>query len=277
MPEYTTDELKEQRREILNENIGRYKFLRANRLDGLSQEEIWMSDPKKFNDPFDLNFNIEDLIYRGPFQNEQKLRRAFAEIFLENSEITNHWFYDDYFVETLKNWIDGHALSIEIIEAFKLRLSAFGVSCFAQDWDVPLMWSHYTDSHKGICVEYAVNQMKFARARENLTFGQYNVRYTTDVPTTCVSELLFTPHRVLGNVIATKHADWSYEREWRLVHFTDKENHVPMPKHMQISALIVGLNFDMAEIETVISKAACLKVPAYKTVRGHGRMLLQSL
>lgn len=274
---YTTNDLREERKLRLQENVPRYKFLPPKYLRNLNQEKIWMSDPAMFNDPFDLNFNIRDITYRGPFVDEQKLRRAFAEMFLGNSQVIDHWFYDDQFIETLKRWIDSNASQQEIIECFKRRSSIFGVSCFAQDWDVPLMWSHYSDSHKGICVEYVVNQMNFARAKENLSMAQYHVRYTTDVPMTCLSELLFTPHQVLANVIATKHADWSYEKEWRLVHFTDKAKFVPMPKHMQISALIAGLSFDMNKIKTVIAKAKRLKVPAYKAVHENGHMLLQPL
>ncbi|MDN2713700.1 DUF2971 domain-containing protein [Janthinobacterium sp. SUN120] len=234
-----------------------------------------MSDPKSFKDPFDVNCNIKDLTFQGQFSDEARLRKAFSEIFLDNSEVANHWFYDDCFTQTLKDWIAGHTSQKTVIEDFKRRSSAFGVACFAQDWDVPLMWSHYASSHKAFCVEYAVNPLNFANAKENLTMAQYNVRYATDVPAACLSELLFTPHQVLANIIAVKHADWSYEKEWRLVHFTDKAKFVPMPKHMQISALIVGLRFDMTGIEAVISKAARLKVPVYKMTRDHSQMLLQ--
>jgi hypothetical protein len=27
-----------------------------------------------------------------------------------------------------------------------------GVLCFSQDWQNPLLWSHYGDKHKGICL-----------------------------------------------------------------------------------------------------------------------------
>lgn len=275
MTNFNTQEIKELRAELLKKSTMRYKFLDSKYLIDLSQEQTWMSDPAGFNDPYDFNFDIKNLIDRSPFSDDKKLRKAFSEIFRNNSLVNEYWFYDEFFIEVLERWIDGNALPEEVIESFKVRSQEFGVSCFARDWDVPLMWSHYADSHKGICVEYAFNPIRFAI--KNLSFAQYHVQYTTDSSPTCFSELLFAPHQVLGKVIASKHAAWSYENEWRLVHFTEKNKYVEMPEHMRISALILGVNFDMQKRDDVFSKASELNVPVYKVVRKAGRDMLKSL
>lgn len=267
---YTTQEMEAGRKIRLEGAVGRYKFMGMTYLNDLSRDEIWISDPATFNDPFDLKIDIENLTDRSPFSNEEKLRTAFAELFLDNPDVQNFWFYDEELTVTLNDWIKGRMHYRQVIDHFIRRSTAFGVSCFAQDWDVPLMWAHYGASHKGICVEYAVKPMSFACASENLHLAQYYVRYMTELPTICLSEVLFSPHQVLPSFLATKHSDWSYEKEWRLVNFTDKQKYIPTPKHMEISALIVGLGFDMRRIEEVTAKAAELNVPIFLVRRPYG-------
>ena len=105
--------------------------------------------------------------------------------------------------------------------------------------------------------------MKISCDPEDIHFGQHYVRYTTELPTICLSEILFSPHQVLSSLLATKHADWSYEKEWRLVHYTEKGKMVRTPNHIEISAIIVGLGFDMTQIGVVAARATELNIPVY--------------
>ena len=70
-----------------------------------------------------------------------------------------------------------------------------------------LMWSHYADNHKGICLlEFARNNPLICHARP--------VRYRKEYPE-------WTPHAIMdGNTIEpvlTKARDWCYEREFRII------------------------------------------------------------
>lgn len=267
---HTTEEMRAARKIRRSLGVSRYKFMSLTHLGALSVDQIYMSDPERFNDPYDLKIEIENLTDRSPFDNENVLREAFAKLFVGNSQISNFWYYDEEFIATLQDWIDGRAHYRLVIDGFKRRSKEFGVSCFSQDWDVPLLWSHYADSHKGICVEYQVHPMKMSYDPEDLHFGQHYVRYTTELPTLCLSEILFSPHQVLSSLLATKHSDWSYEKEWRLVHYTAKGKMVRAPNTMQISAIIVGLAFDMTKMNDVVAKAIELNIPVYKINRQIG-------
>jgi hypothetical protein len=259
------------RKERLSNSEPCYRFMGADKcLQRISREGIYMSDPASFNDPFDMQINVENQLDRSPFDNEEVLRKAFQTVFMENSSIDLFWFYDSDFISTLRRWASGSAHHIEVIDAFKKRVSAFGVTCFAPDWNVPLMWSHYAESHTGVCVEWTIAPMAFASAKANLHLAQYPVCYTTQLPTICLSELLFSPHQVLPNFLATKHSDWAYEKEWRLVNFEGKAKNISMPTHMQISALILGLNFDPNKVSAMVEKARMLDVPLYQTSRPYG-------
>jgi len=71
-----------------------------------------------------------------------------------------------------------------------------------------MMYSHYADSHRGICLEFAVS--------EDIFFDHLNYIRYEDVP-------IFNPCVEDANVflpiiqILLKSSYWSYEKEWRII------------------------------------------------------------
>jgi hypothetical protein len=90
----------------------------------------------------------------------------------------------------------------EKIRSWKLQMSQrHGMLCFSDTWHSPLMWSHYGDRHKGLCLGFAVpdnliKRVKYVTARPKLS------KAVSDGE---IAELLFM-----------KYDGWSYEREWRV-------------------------------------------------------------
>lgn len=93
------------------------------------------------------------------------------------------------------------------------------IICFSRDKHNPVMWSHYADRHRGICLGFDVDKSMLI-----------DVRYTPsrlDV-TGLDDEGLF------GAVVATKFSHWKYEREVRVfcdrggdgLHFEGFNNHL---------------------------------------------------
>ena len=93
----------------------------------------------------------------------------------------------------------------------------FGVACFTPEWDNLLMLAHYTSKHSGFAVEYDVCPMEIAIYAP--AYAQFHMQYVSAVEQICLSEILFSPHQVLGRILGTKAVHWSSEKEWRLVHF----------------------------------------------------------
>ena len=82
-----------------------------------------------------------------------------------------------------------------------------GVFCVSTINDDILMWSHYADSHKGICLEFDGLGKLMAHAQK--------VFYTTE-------RRSINPYRddnvvAMEKTLLTKADHWSYEREWRLI------------------------------------------------------------
>ena len=95
------------------------------------------------------------------------------------------------------------------------------VMCFSEDNSSTLMWSHYADSNKGICIEYDFNSLPREEIIRQLLFP---VAYT-ETPIN-VNDLLSEngrticefPHdaAALCNIL-NKANTWAYEKEWRIV------------------------------------------------------------
>ena len=84
-----------------------------------------------------------------------------------------------------------------------------GVLCFSTSWRDPVMWSHYGDRHKGLCLgldapESIVKPIDYRPKR--LPFDQWKNLTHTD-----------PPQDVTQRLLTTKFARWRYENERRVI------------------------------------------------------------
>ena len=162
--------------------------------------QLYFTAPQVFNDPFDCK----------PFMNLEGTTQEL-EAFFTQLAINKYPGADDATVRSLVRDACGPHMDLGKMasnasqawnDAFEL-----GICCFSEPNDNILMWSHYADCHKGICLEFECRQSEklFQYARP--------VRYTSTYP-----ELhFFKPDRRMGEeFFFSKAVDWSYEREWRV-------------------------------------------------------------
>lgn len=91
--------------------------------------------------------------------------------------------------------------------------SKIRVFCFADRYDNPLMWAHYSNKHQGICVEY-----ELGLSDENLIANLFPVEYQTKRPT--LTKKIFDDQKInnfIMSCITTKSSYWKYEKEWRVL------------------------------------------------------------
>ena len=84
---------------------------------------------------------------------------------------------------------------------------AFGLLCFSRTWRSPVLWSHYGDSHRGLCLGFDVPDASVRRVE----YLKKRVPFRSLVPTSL--DAIQTP----GPLFHMKFEDWSYEREWRRI------------------------------------------------------------
>lgn len=85
----------------------------------------------------------------------------------------------------------------------------FGVLCFSRSWRNPLLWSHYANKHRGICLGFDVSK---SQLRE--------IKYVSGRPKIKPNHYLKSSegrHETAVDLLITKFADWEYEDEIRMI------------------------------------------------------------
>ncbi len=118
---------------------------------------------------------------------------------------------------------------------------SYGLMCFSARWSNPVLWGHYGEKHKGICLGF-------------------------DVSTDCVKKVKYVERRVIlqgsptedqiRDLLYTKFSGWSYEEEWRgFIPLDERDPHNPklffkhFDSQVQLKEVILGLLCDVSEAD----------------------------
>lgn len=178
-----------------------YKYFRDGQrsLDTVKENKLWYSAPIKFNDVFDSDISIDE---NGVFDSMLKMPgipkgiRPGSQVW---KAVRNQFRKD---LPTLRANLDG-------------LKSTTGIACLTETNDSLLMWSHYANNHRGMCVEYelmAINeQLKFSPVP--VVYEDERVWLRSINQSTLDAEI----KKVLIESLTSKSPEWSYEREWRII------------------------------------------------------------
>lgn len=118
-----------------------------------------------------------------------------------------------------------------------------GVLCFSLSWNDILMWSHYGERHKGICLGFDVP--------DELT---KTVTYLRDV--LVVENLIDAPTeeqmRIVDLLCYAKYEGWFYEKEVRVIGMRKEIDEktgkyfVSFGEHLRLKEVITGVSFPMS-------------------------------
>jgi hypothetical protein len=163
--------------------------------------------PSRFNDPFEGRPQ-----HRVAFEDPAKQRAAMLEYLIDLSATQG---VDP---NERTKWSEralASKSSEELIEALNNREleedSGSRILCLAHPDTVlkPLLWSHYGDSHRGLCIHFST-----AFAPLNLA---WQVVYDEEYPTILVPRTAGSNWDIVLRTHLTKCSLWSYEQEYRVV------------------------------------------------------------
>jgi hypothetical protein len=197
---------------------------------------MWFCDPKTFNDPFDTQTgwdfggSLEDIIQhikRNSPETPVDVIHARAKVLLENKNI-----FKESYPETFDQFINMHSFY-----------------CLAGKGDNLLMWAHYSDNHKGVC-------LKFDILKDIQTFSiPIKINYDDNYP---MVNPMFQNNDFAKLKFFTKSVAWEYENEYRLI------RDVPPGYQSFLSQCLVevifGCKVDLKEIDS-ITKMVRTKYP----------------
>lgn len=182
-----------------------YKKPNEHTLNIFSKNLIWASKPCHFNDPFDCNLEITDYVTVGSY---------IDAVLYHSANKTSDKIKADIECRIDTKTFKFKADSRTLIEAETKSIiddnRNCGVLCLCEHNDNILMWSHYSDCHKGLCFKIELFDELFEET-ENLV---KKVNYSSHYPTIDLGEILLKHDgNTLKTMLLTKSIYWSYENE----------------------------------------------------------------
>lgn len=197
----------------------RYCPLSKHTKENLENHQLYFRCPTEYNDPFDSKINY---IYRGT-------RKEWDEFFRKKQRENelSEWIRKGLVTKDKDNTycLDPNG---EIFREYSKHNPNFTderdqirVCCFSKTDTNLLMWSHYADNHKGICLRFrpTLKENGYWLNLENLEIPFVEVKYKKDMPAPV--NLLKPEYKELAMFMYTKHSDWGYEKEYRLQFFEE--------------------------------------------------------
>lgn len=226
----------------------RYAAVNSYLFSFLQTQQLYFQSPLNFNDPFD--FDLNGLVI-GPEATLENLLRAYLVGLEERvSSLDKLWImnaarFDDCLadgdrtaVKTQIALLDSlsryagreriligqtiedltkantsiRAVLTESWNSTRRRLAeTYGVVCFSEVDSELLMWSHYADSHRGVCLEFDASERPIIGWKR---WAYHSVCYSSN---RVIDVAKIGIARAFELLLTTKSPDWSYERERRLI------------------------------------------------------------
>lgn len=195
--------------------------------DSLINNQLWFSNPQDFNDPFDCDINMT--FKKSSLARKQSYFDNYLKPLFNARELTN--------INTSN--ISNADFEILLNRAAKKIVRKKGLACFLSNCDNLLMWAHYADSHRGVCLKFDV--------LEDTTFFSpaKAVRYTQEYPE---YDYLDDKNEFVNEMFFTKSNEWSYEGEVRVLK-NRKGNYSFKPKALK--EIILGCKITENDKNTI--------------------------
>lgn len=304
----------EHAKRIKNRNIPqrlyKYQSCEDYSLASLEKDELWIATASNFNDIHEgaLFFDWASMLRNGDthgFQNDDSAVALAIQHFLDQlrNDPRNTFAYLDELFLNLAKLPRAPITTINSVKAIMntwrtesqtapLRSSLNAISAIlrvvnqhspqntqseikacslSERVDSVLMWAHYANAYQGFCVEYDTRML--SNYRENL----FPIIYT-DKPLIMAKPNL-KPHLKNSPFLATlaatyKAADWSYEKEWRILLINDWNNpdcgFRPAEKNGHLlnnaipSAIYLGSRIDSQAEQKLVNIAKSKDILAFK-------------
>ena len=203
-----------------------FKFVRLSDIETVDKivgdnPTIKFSSVFNLNDPYELKFNLKI----DPYSDYTKTEyfKTYPEKNLEDFKSWQGQVTDQFIWHTEQEQRNTIARLITI-------------ASFAGNKENNLMWSHYTDNHKGICVEYYKSLFDFLKKQKGF-FVSAKVKYSETPPTVDSSESI---QKKIMKMIFNKQIEWQYEEELRVVFQSDNDTDFIPIENKLIKAVYIG-------------------------------------
>ncbi|NMV41503.1 DUF2971 domain-containing protein [Ralstonia insidiosa] len=214
-----------------SEQIRLFKFRRVTErlYESIENSTLWCSKPSRLNDPFDCQLDLMN-----------SWKRAAARA-----------------TGKQKEWMNAPMETMAFIHAWPIQFENVGVLSLTSEQLNPLMWSHYADEHRGVCLLYQFSPA-FVEEPTSGIIGLAEVKYSADALTDWLLEHQCTSfqdfiQQLIPVYLTAKDPAWAYEKEVRLVTFAEGELKMP-PR--SLAQVCFGMRTPTTEIDRIMKLAS---------------------
>lgn len=273
---------------------GIHRSVSDNNIKALSDNRLYFSKPKNFNDPYDALL----------FANSEKIvKEILGNISMGMDDyikkLSDKGHESARFMELLWNNKDSHDklmerhfyLIYDCMDAIrKMIKNNPRIICFSERYDSLLMWAHYADNHKGYVLVYdkesiiTANKFSCNGAVVNQKTKLKKVNYVTkqvDMTENVIEyirnnmldnmgdietyDAAISPHKI-RQVLTEKAMDWKYEAEWRLIPRITKMDEESKLGYIEIrpKAVILGSQTFVEDVEQIKKICDVKNIPIYR-------------
>jgi len=212
----------------------KYRAFDANTLALLVNREVYFADPARLNDPYDCQVSVTAAI-----------DAAIVEVNKETGK-------------NIRGKLEKVKKLSDILAKMEADTRSVGVLSLTQDPLNALMWSHYADEHRGICIGFRLSPAITEYNEVNMIIGTSECHYCSSNPFLdfflefVQSEDLMTWSdfwpSILSLGMVSKAEPWRHENEVRVLR---KDPGAVLFQHHDLLEIIFGMRTDERARKTI--------------------------
>ncbi|MGR2661920.1 DUF2971 domain-containing protein [Chromobacterium haemolyticum] len=226
----------------------KYRDFSARTVSMLCNDELFYADPSTFNDPLDakpcveadcdiptLEKTVRELVrrrveagmqagaqtlkYQGPKTLAHIDKHSTTAALRRLKDLAYHAMDPEY-TDAGPN-AHSRLLACAIEQELLLQYDK-GILSLAKRYACPLMWSHYGDQHRGLCIGYRVPQAAQSQLHQVKYGGS---RYVQASAVAAMLDGDISARAIVDSIVLLRKAqDWRYEKEWRMLGLQGKHD-----------------------------------------------------
>lgn len=191
-------------------------------IKNLENNQLYFSIPSAFNDPFDSKIYVDNKA------KEEQWNSHLCDTYKCDPDEANIKMKD--FIK----WEDGLVSPSDHILIELMNVPR--VCCFSERCNSILMWSHYADNHKGICLCFKTAKnfdsyyipLRLSGSKTSILYARAGVfeKVIYDkglIPKINPFDNPVKSDKIILERLLTKFEDWHYEKEYRIIHPDHRE------------------------------------------------------
>ncbi len=231
----------------------------------LLYNELYMASPKDINDPFDCrippNFKNLTVKEKDNYINDLAIKQ-FHEIEQKGLNLEN-------VIKDLEKRMDNPEKFQKEAEKyiFELQDKYYGILSLSKRWNGILLWTHYSDCHKGFCVGFSTEKLWKTGLFGKAALVEYDKIFPEIKPTVSKDKIDVAKKAFVQT--HTKSEDWTYEEEFRFVNVYFPNEPKPFERIVQVpddvfAEVTIGINISSEDRAEIVEICKRKNIPVYQ-------------